>query len=522
MIQIWHAWPEPIKLAHLLLQSEEITTVIIVADHWIPSTFYNSCALTNDLCLKLQKASQYYQHQPVFCLPFATGNRLLLIRSDIYPQWQNTLSTVNLNKKITISTNNFTNKPWFQSPEPFKPDSVIIIGAGIAGCATAYALAQRKIPVTIIDQNDIATEASGHHQGLLYAKISAHDTLQSELLLAGYSYSQNLLRQTLPDETGWQNCGILHVDFNTTEEKRNLALAAQTPDSNLYQYVNADEASHLAGLRLSTGGLWWPHGLAINPRLWCLALLNHPLIKVLKFHHVTDLSYSQKQWFINCQHQQKKHQFNASHIILCMGAHSDKSNLTHDLSFQFIRGQTTTAQTTNQTLKLNCALSGHSYIAPPWQGKICFGASFHSNNRQAGLSQQDHLNNYQQLQQWLPELAASLPSDAVLQGHAAIRCDVYDHLPVVGAIGDSQVMNQIYSKLALDKNYRIHTPCPYLPAAFINTAHGSRGLTTAPLCAEALVSTMLGLPSPLSPRLQQALQPNRLIIRGITHHLKNK
>lgn len=59
------------------------------------------------------------------------------------------------------------------------------------------------------------------------------------------------------------------------------------------------------------------------------------------------------------------------------------------------------------------------------------------------------------------------------QGHAAIRCDSPDHLPVVGALGDIAAMRQTYAKLALDKT-TASTPhahiCP-MPTPIPPTAH---------------------------------------------------
>ena len=97
-----------------------------------------------------------------------------------------------------------------------------------------------------------------------------------------------------------------------------------------------------------------------------------------------------------------------------------------------------------------------------------------------------------------------------------MRCDSPDHLPVVGALGDIAAMQTAYAKLALDKNYRLdNVPCPYLPNTYINTAHGTRGLATAPVCAAAIAADILGLPQPLSQRLRTALHPNRAVIRAI-------
>ena len=96
-----------------------------------------------------------------------------------------------------------------------------------------------------------------------------------------------------------------------------------------------------------------------------------------------------------------------------------------------------------------------------------------------------------------------LPGNPTIKGHAALHCDSPDHLPVVGALGDIAAMQTAYAKLALDKNYRLdNVPCPYLPNAYINTAHGTRGLATAPVCAAAIAADILSLPQPLSQRLR--------------------
>ena len=87
-----------------------------------------------------------------------------------------------------------SSKPWQIAPPSIPVERVLIIGGGIAGAATAHALARRGISSLILEQNDQpARAASGNRQGLLYAKISAHPTLQTRLLLGSYGYSRRLL-----------------------------------------------------------------------------------------------------------------------------------------------------------------------------------------------------------------------------------------------------------------------------------------------------------------------------------------
>ena len=92
-------------------------------------------------------------------------------------------------------------KPWFSPPASrTPPERALVIGAGIAGAATARALAEHGLPVTVLEAAAPALAASGNRQGLLYAKISAHPTEQTELLLCGYGHSRHLLQRLLPVE----------------------------------------------------------------------------------------------------------------------------------------------------------------------------------------------------------------------------------------------------------------------------------------------------------------------------------
>ena len=51
---------------------------------------------------------------------------------------------------------------------------------------------------------------------------------------------------------------------------------------------------------------------------------------------------------------------------------------------------------------------------------------------------------------------------------------------------------------------------------YINAAHGSRGLLTAPLGAWAITSDLTGGPDLLGRDLRAVLHPNRVIARSIT------
>ncbi|WP_369584700.1 FAD-dependent oxidoreductase, partial [Kingella oralis] len=153
---------------------------------------------------------------------------------------------------------------------------VLIIGAGIAGAATAHECATRGARVTVLEAHAPAQAASGNQQGLLYAKISPHPTAQTELLLAGYGYTRRLLQRLLPMQQSWGASGVLHLNHNPSETQRNAQLAQNQHYQHLYRPVSPSQASQIAGIPIAQSALYWQHGAWLNPPALIHALLRHP------------------------------------------------------------------------------------------------------------------------------------------------------------------------------------------------------------------------------------------------------
>lgn len=222
---------------------------------------------------------------------------------------------------------------------------------------------------------------------------------------------------------------------------------------------------------------------------------------------------------MDCKHA-KRHIYRHTHHLLHRRAQPclPETNLAA-LPLRQIRGQTGLTPSTPFFRTTALRRFRRKLHQPVVARTALLRREFYSQQQQYRMERSRRSLKRQALAHLNPALAESLfaanPNPQKHQGHAAIRCDSPDHLPVVGALGDIAAMRQTYAKLALDKNYRIDTTCPYLPNAYTNTAHGTRGLATAPICAAAVAAEILGLPHLFSQRLRHALHPNRTVIRAI-------
>jgi len=50
---------------------------------------------------------------------------------------------------------------------------------------------------------------------------------------------------------------------------------------------------------------------------------------------------------------------------------------------------------------------------------------------------------------------------------------------------------------------------------YVNLGHGSRGLTSAPICAELVAAQINDEPWPMAKKLAHIVNPNRFLVKGL-------
>ena len=421
--------------------------------------------------------------------------------------------------------------PWFARPQQHRLAAeqrhAIIIGAGIAGCASAASLAARGWRVTLIEQHEkIAQEASGNAQGILYLKLSAHETALSRFILSGFGYTRRLLEAVSTTQTGneptailskndWDICGILQLAFNDKEQKRLDALAVHFAPS-LLRPVNAQQASQLAGVTLEKGGLFYPEAGWIHPPALCQALTQNPLITIQNTQQAMTLTQVDQQWQV---HAESGLLASAPVVVLCNAANVVQFSQTQHLPLSRVRGQTTQLPATTASQSINCVVCANGYISPARDNTHTIGASFNFADDSQEATLAEHRSNLALLHELAPSFQLHCATDtidvATLQGHAAFRCTSIDYLPMVGPVAEHQSFIQTYADLRKDARLPLTQPCPWHQGLYVNTAHGSRGLLSAPLAAELLAAWICAEPLPLPLELAQQCHPNRFALRAL-------
>ncbi|MET0777929.1 MAG: bifunctional tRNA (5-methylaminomethyl-2-thiouridine)(34)-methyltransferase MnmD/FAD-dependent 5-carboxymethylaminomethyl-2-thiouridine(34) oxidoreductase MnmC [Pseudomonas mandelii] len=407
-------------------------------------------------------------------------------------------------------------KPWFARPTPLTGERhALVIGAGLAGCATAASLAARGWQVSLLERHDaLAQEASGNPQGVLYLKLSAHGTALSQLIVSGFGHTRRLLEH-LHRGVDWDDCGVLQLAFNAKEAERQAQLAAAFPEDLLHT-LDQEHAQIRAGIALQSGGLFYPEGGWVHPPALCAWQAAHPNIRLLTHHDVLELRREEGQWQAWDGHRLLA---NAPVVVLAGAAEIKRFDFSGDLPLKRIRGQITRLPQTPASQSLSTVVCAEGYVAPARLGEHTLGASFDFNNDDLTPTTAEHAGNLQMLEEISVDLVARLGAEALrpeaLEGRAAFRCTSPDYLPIVGPLADSQAFADAYITLSKDARQTPDIPCPWLNGLYVNSGHGSRGLITAPLSGELLAAWLDNEPLPLPRAVAEACHPNRFALRRL-------
>nr|WP_284047737.1 bifunctional tRNA (5-methylaminomethyl-2-thiouridine)(34)-methyltransferase MnmD/FAD-dependent 5-carboxymethylaminomethyl-2-thiouridine(34) oxidoreductase MnmC [Halomonas gemina] len=408
--------------------------------------------------------------------------------------------------------------PWFSPPAPRRAHHVAVIGAGIAGASTAAALARRGVTVTLIDREGPGSGGSGNAQGALYVKLAADTNPQSRVYLVGLLHSRRWLETLDPARELWAPCGVLQLATSEKERGRQARFLAHHPlPEDVVRGVTADEASRLAGTPIAHGGLEYPQAGWVRPAALCARLSETPGVG-FRQAEVESLEARQDGWRLSLGDGSM---LDADQVVIATAALANRFAQTARLPLQPVRGQVSRLTLPPGAPGLERVVCAGGYVSPALDGVLTFGATFAPREADTGVRAADHAANLAELEGTLPAFVGALRKAGVelapasLEGRTAVRAASPDKSPYAGPVPDAEAWQADYAGLARDATRVPETPGKHHGGLWISAAHGSRGLASAPLCAELLASQICDEPLPLEQPLADHLHPGRRLIRDL-------
>lgn len=396
--------------------------------------------------------------------------------------------------------------PWHVSqPEKYANKSAVIVGAGLAGCFTAWSLAKKGWKITLIDElNAVGKAASANQQAVLFPKLSAYNSPLTQLMLSAFLYATRVYSSILNQHPLGELKGSLVLASNQKEQLAQSSLRAWLEHyPELGTLVEVQHASELAGLPLQHPGLFIPLSGWINSASLCQFLASMEGISLVTGTSVEQLFFD-KRWIVNGLETEV--------LILANGYKINSFKETEYLQVKPIRGQMTAISSTQQSSLLKIPLCAEGHVLPAINGLHRVGATYELKTAESEIKNHDVLLNLAKLDKLAPDVSWS---DQVMEHWAGVRATTTDYLPIVGKIANEAEFNHLYAGLESNSKRWIAKSGPYYPGLYACAGFGSRGLTTIPLCAEWLASLINNEMSFLPRNLQQALSPARFLRKNI-------
>lgn len=412
--------------------------------------------------------------------------------------------------KRDITVARFKPAPTQRAAPPGRPRArsaashAIVVGGGLAGCASAWALAEQGWRTTVIDRHDApALEGSGNPAGLFHGVVMRHDGTHARWLRAAALAFEPIAREAVAGGVPGAVDGLLRLEHEAgTAETMQAVIDHLGLPASYVQAFDAAQASQRAGLELAHPAWFYPGGGWISPRDLASWYLRRAGASTA-WRGGTDIAAVRRvadEW--QALDAQGRVIDSAPALVLASAGEALRLLGAPDWPIEAIRGQISMAAVDHVRLP-RIPLAGAGYVLPGAAGAAVFGATAQPGDGDPAVRLEDHCLNLDRLAQ-LTGRAAEVDA-ASLSGRVGWRWTAVDRLPLIGAVPDAAVP----AVGSADQPRFV----PRQSGLFVFTALGSRGIGVSALGARLLAAWVSGAPSPVEASLMDAVDPARFAAR---------
>jgi tRNA 5-methylaminomethyl-2-thiouridine biosynthesis bifunctional protein len=355
------------------------------------------------------------------------------------------------------------------------PAQVAVVGAGVAGAATAHALASRGVRVRVIERAAaVASGASGNPLAVVRPLVAAADPPAARLTRAAFLHDLRAFAE-LGEAVSWQPLGVLHLARDDKDADRLRAAVGGLPH-DFAHWLDVAGACKRAGWPVAAPGVFFPLGGVVAPRELVSAWLAQPGVEPLLGADATRLVRDGHGWRVEDRAGALLAEADA--VVLANACDAPALVPGQSWPIQPVRGQVSLFAS---SFVPPCVVAREGYVAPLAGGRILVGASYEHDADPSPRASSDDANR--------ARLARILPGVDGLAlervgSRVAFRAATPDRLPMVGPIAGH-------------------------PGLHVAVAYASRGVVWAALLGETLASLMCGEPAPIERELLAAVDPGR-------------
>ena len=367
------------------------------------------------------------------------------------------------------------------------PYDVIIIGAGVNGCCSAYTLAQAGLNVALIDQDGIASGGSGAAGAFISPKISKAGELK-EIMHQAHAEALDFYTSFFPKYTLVRP--LLHI-ANSSKEGEKVESFKRETDLK-HSHLPHKIETMLSDEALNASSIYFDTGAVVDAQGVCEAMAEGIDFYLLRAQMPV---HRDGMWNIG--------PIQAKYLILAIGAYPKIMPIEY-VGLRGIWGHRIDIETSTH---LPCILHHHVSISPTTkEGRVAIGAT-HDVHYSPFSGKPYDLDHGRAVLLEKASKTLKLSNINVLHDYTGLRSGSNDYLPMLGPLVDADATLEHFPHL---RHGQPVNPSEYIfyPNLLMINGSGGYGFVLAPYLAKRLKEYLID-----AKEIEPILSPSRFFPR---------
>ena len=361
----------------------------------------------------------------------------------------------------------------------------IVIGAGIAGCCTAFSLQQKGQKVLLVDRSAVAASGgSGAAGAFVSPKIGKGSPLQT-LTNEAFLFAKNFYLEHFPDH--FHQTGVIRIPKDA-EDALKFKIYEPFNDSK-YTWIDKDTLENMGIQNSEDSFLFEESGVCDAPEL-CNAIFQK--VKFKQFD-VKQLEHNGREWtLLNTEHLM----LNAKNIVLSTGY----QNELFDMRYMAVKGTWGSRGDYETNLDLKVSMHKSISVSANVNGIIKIGATHVKSKEPCMTCDGEPLKG-------LFKTASQMVNTGnfiLKETFCGMRAGSKDYFPLAGKVIDVPFMLETFPTIVRGAKPEFK----HLDNLYICNGVGGRGFVFAPLMAEWLSDTIVN-----HTEMDKRINPDRLFLK---------
>ncbi len=356
----------------------------------------------------------------------------------------------------------------------------IIIGAGIAGCCSAYTLQKKRQKVLLLDRSGVAASGgSGAAGAFVSPKIGKGSSLQT-LTNEAFHFAKDFYLKHFPKH--FHQTGVIRIPKDM-EDAEKFSTYEAFNDSK-YRWVNQEELKTFGIKNSEESFMFEEAGVCDAPEMCAAILKQIPHAQ----YDVKSLSFEDGVWRVG--------EYRSKNIVLATGYQND----LFDMRYMGVKGTWGSRGDYSSALKLEVSMHKSISVSANINGIIKIGATHVKSKEPCMVCDGDPLKG-------LFESASQMvdTSDFELkETFCGMRSGSKDYFPLVGSVIDVPFMLENYPTITRGAKPLLKM----IDNLYVCNGLGGRGFVFAPLMTELLAEQIID-----GKEMDSRVSPDRLFLK---------